>query len=128
MKNRVVVTGMGVMTSLGENWILFWGNLMEGKSGVSQIESFDVSEYPTQIAAEIKDFNPEAYVGKKEARRMDRFVQFAIVASLKAVKIPAHIGENADAERIGVMVGSGIGGLATWEDQHSILLEKVLGV
>ena len=126
MQNRVVVTGLGVLTSLGDNKEQFWDNLMAGKSGVSRIESFDVSEYPTQIAAEIKGFNPEAYgLDKKEARRMDRFVQLAVVASLKAVAdADLRIGENSDAERTGVMVGSGIGGLGTWEDQHSTLLEK----
>ncbi|GGG81059.1 beta-ketoacyl-ACP synthase II [Paenibacillus radicis (ex Gao et al. 2016)] len=126
MKQRVVVTGMGVMTSLGSELDQFWGNLLEGKSGVSHIEAFDVSEYPTQIAAEIKNFNPEDFqLDKKEARRMDRFVQFASVASLSAVKDSGIVvGENVDAERIGVMIGSGIGGLGTWEDQHNILLEK----
>jgi 3-oxoacyl-[acyl-carrier-protein] synthase II len=125
MKQRVVVTGMGVMTSLGSDLDQFWGNLMDGKSGVSHIEAFDVSEYPTQIAAEIKNFNPEDYMDKKEARRMDRFVQFAVAASLAAIKdAKLEIGVNVDAERTGVMIGSGIGGLGTWEDQHNILLEK----
>ncbi|REE94380.1 3-oxoacyl-[acyl-carrier-protein] synthase II [Paenibacillus taihuensis] len=126
MKQRVVVTGMGVMTSLGSDLNTFWSNLMEGKSGVSLVEAFDVSEYPTRIAAEIKNFNPEDYnIDKKEARRMDRFVQFAVVASQLAVKDASlDIGANVDAERVGVMIGSGIGGLGTWEDQHNILLEK----
>ncbi|WP_127531856.1 beta-ketoacyl-ACP synthase II [Paenibacillus kobensis] len=125
MKQRVVVTGMGVITSLGSDLDQFWGNLMEGKSGVSLVEAFDVSEYPTRIAAEIKGFNPEDYADKKEARKMDRFVQFAVAASKKAVKDAAlEIGDAVDPERVGVMVGSGIGGLGTWEDQHNILLEK----
>ncbi|CAM4250529.1 beta-ketoacyl-ACP synthase II [Paenibacillus tarimensis] len=125
MKQRVVVTGMGVMTSLGSDLETFWGNLMAGKSGVSLIEAFDVSEYPTRIAAEIKGFNPELYADKKEARRMDRFVQFAVAASTLAVKDSGiEIGGEVDPERVGVMVGSGIGGLGTWEDQHKILLEK----
>jgi len=125
LKQRVVVTGMGVMTSLGSDLDTFWGNLLAGKSGVSLIEAFDVSEYPTRIAAEIKNFEPELYVDKKEARRMDRFVQFAVAASVQAIKDAGlAIGEDADPERVGVMVGSGIGGLGTWEDQHNILLEK----
>lgn len=125
MKQRVVVTGMGVMTSLGADLETFWGSLMAGKSGVSLIEAFDVSEYPTRIAAEIKNFNPEDYADKKEVRRMDRFVQFAVAASALAVKdADLKIGEDVDAERVGVMVGSGIGGLGTWEDQHNVLLEK----
>lgn len=126
MKQRVVVTGMGVMTSLGHSLDEFWGNLLEGKSGVSQIEAFDVSAYPTRIAAEIKNFEPDQFgIDKKEARRMDRFVQFAAVASLKAIEdAELKIGDGVDPERVGIMIGSGIGGLGTWEDQHNILLEK----
>ncbi|MEK3734518.1 MULTISPECIES: beta-ketoacyl-ACP synthase II [Paenibacillus] len=125
MKQRVVITGMGVMTSLGQDLDTFWNHLMEGKSGVSRIESFDVSEYTTQIAAEMKDFNPEEYMDRKEARKMDRFVQLAVAAGVKALEDSGlKIGENADAERVGVSIGSGIGGLGTWEDQHNILLEK----
>lgn len=125
MAQRVVVTGMGVMTALGRELDTFWGNLMEGKSGVSLVESMDVSEYTTKIAASIKDFNPEDYIERKEARKMDRFVQFAVTTSLAALKDAGlAIGENADPERVGVYVGSGIGGLMTWEEQHSILLSK----
>jgi len=126
MKRRVVVTGMGILTSLGSELDQFWGNLMEGKSGVSLVEQFDCSEYPTRIAAEVKDFDLETYgIEKKEARRMDRFVQFAVAASLKAIEDSGlKIGENVDAERMGVIVGSGIGGLGTFEDQHRILIEK----
>jgi len=125
LKHRVVVTGMGIVTSLGSDLETFWNNLVAGKSGVSRIESFDVSEYPTQIAAEIKDFNPEDYIDRKEARRMDRFVQFAVAAGKMAVQDAGlELGVNVDSERVGVIVGSGIGGLGTWEEQHSILLEK----
>jgi len=125
LAQRVVITGMGVMTALGKDLETFWGSLMEGKSGVSLVESFDTSEYSTKIAASIKDFNPEDYMDKKEARRMDRFVQFAVVTSQAALKDAGLvIGDNVDAERIGVYVGSGIGGLMTWEEQHRILLEK----
>jgi len=125
LKNRVVITGMGVMTSLGKDLDTLWNSLMEGKSGVSEVESFDVSEYPTRIAASIKDFNPEDFLDKKEARRMDRFVQFATAAALEALKdAKLNVQEDTDPERVGIMIGSGIGGLGTWEDQHSILLEK----
>ncbi|KZE72655.1 beta-ketoacyl-ACP synthase II [Paenibacillus elgii] len=125
MKQRVVITGLGVMSALGRDLETFWGNLLSGKSGVSAIESFDVSEYPTRIAAEIKDFNPEDYMDKKEARRMDRFVQFAVAATLTALKDAGlNVKEDTDPERVGVYVGSGIGGLSTWEEQHKILLEK----
>ncbi len=124
-QHRVVVTGMGVVTSLGKDVETFWNSLLAGKSGVSKIESFDVSEYPTQIAAEIHDFNPEDYVERKEARKMDRYVQFAYAASTQALQDSGlKIGESVEAERIGVIVGSGIGGLGTWEDQFTTLLQK----
>jgi 3-oxoacyl-[acyl-carrier-protein] synthase II len=113
------------MTSLGQDLDTFWNSLMEGKSGVSRIEAFDVSDYTTQIAASMKDFNPEDYMDRKEARKMDRFVQLAVAAGSKALEDSGlNIGVNADAERVGVSIGSGIGGLGTWEDQHNILLEK----
>ncbi|CAN7465266.1 beta-ketoacyl-ACP synthase II [Paenibacillus sp. LjRoot153] len=123
--NRVVITGMGVVTALGQDLETFWGNLSSGKSGVGMIENFDVSEYPTRIAAEIKDFNIENYVDRKESRRMDRFVQFAVAGALNALKdANLNVNEDTDPERVGVSVGSGIGGLNTWEEQHRILLEK----
>jgi len=123
--NRVVITGMGVVTALGQDLETFWGNLTAGKSGVGMIENFDVSEYPTRIAAEIKDFNIEDYVDRKESRRMDRFVQFAVAGAINALKdANLNVSEDTDPERVGVSVGSGIGGLNTWEEQHRILLEK----
>lgn len=125
MKQRVVITGMGVVTALGQDLNTLWDNLMAGKSGVSGVEAFDVSEYTTRIAASIKDFNPEDYMERKDARKMDRFVQFAVAAGTMALKDSGiEIGGNAEAERVGVSIGSGIGGLGTWEDQHNALLEK----
>ncbi len=125
MKRRVVITGMGVMTAIGKDLETFWSSLMEGKSAISLVESFDVSDYPTRIAGSIKDFNPEDYVDRKEARKMDRFVQFAVAASQSALKdADLNIRELEDPERVGVYVGSGIGGLETWEEQHRILLER----
>lgn len=123
--NRVVITGLGVVSALGQDLDTLWNNLAAGKSGVSHIESFDASEYGTTIAASIKDFNPEQYIERREARRMDRFVQFGVVAALKALAdAQLNIKEQTDAERVGVIVGSGIGGLTTWEEQHRVLLEK----
>ena len=122
---RVVVTGMGVITALGRDLETFWGNLLAGKSGVSHIEAFDTTEYTTKIAAEIKNWNPEDYVERKDARKMDRFVQFAVAASLSALKdANLNISEDTDPERVGVIVGSGIGGLLTWEEQHRALVDK----
>jgi 3-oxoacyl-[acyl-carrier-protein] synthase II len=124
-KNRVVITGMGLISPIGNDLNTFWGNLMAGKSGVGPITRFDASEYATRIAAEIKDFNPEDYMDKKEARRMDRFVQFAVAAAINALKdAKLNVKEDTDPERVGVYVGSGIGGLETWEEQHKVLLEK----
>lgn len=124
MKQRVVVTGMGVVTALGSDLDTLWRSLMEGRSGISQIEAFDTTDYPTKIAASVKDFNPEDYIDKKEARRMDRFVQFGIAASKKAVDDAKLDMDQTNRDRVGVIVGSGIGGLGTWEEQHRTLLEK----
>lgn len=125
MKHRVVVTGMGVVTSLGSDLPTLWNNLLAGKSGISRIEAFDTSEYTTKIAAEIKDFDPSVYIDKKDLRKMDRFVQFGVAASKMAIEDAGlAIGENADPDKVGVVVGSGIGGLGTWEDQHTILMNK----
>ncbi len=125
LNHRVVITGMGVVTSLGQDLDSLWSNLMAGKSGVSQIESFDVSDYSTRIASSVKEFNAEDYVDRKEMRKMDRFVQFASAAGMMAVQNSGlDIANDSDPERVGVIIGSGIGGLGTWEDQHNILLEK----
>lgn len=125
MKQRVVITGMGAVTPIGIGLDAFWKNLMEGKSGISEIEFFDTSEYTTHIAASVKEFNPEEFMDKREARRMDRFVQFAVAASQLALKdANLNVKEDTDPERVGVYVGSGIGGLNTWEEQHKILLDK----
>ncbi|WP_026136225.1 MULTISPECIES: beta-ketoacyl-ACP synthase II [Paenibacillus] len=125
MKHRVVITGLGVMTALGKDKDTFWNNLMAGKSGITPIQGFDVSDYPTKIAAQVHDFNPEEYMERKDARKLDRFVQFAVAATAEALKdSKLNVREDADPERVGVIIGSGIGGLGTFEDQHSILLEK----
>jgi len=126
LKHRVAVTGMGVVTSLGTDIQTFWRNVRSGKSGVSRIDAFDTSEYTTKIAAEMKDWTPENFgMDKKSIRKMDRFVQFGSAASLMALQDSGlAIGDNIDPDRIGVIVGSGIGGLGTWEDQHTLLMEK----
>src|SRR5690606_25352053 len=112
-------------TPLGQDIGTFWSSLIAGKSGISRIDTFDVSEYPTQIAGAVKHFDPADHFDKKEARRMDRFAQFAVAASLQALRDAGlEIGRNAKPERVGVFVGSGIGGVETWEEQHKVLLEK----
>src|SRR5690606_9224210 len=119
MKQRVVITGMSAITALGRDPETLWDNLMRSKSGVSKIESFDVSEFPTRIAAEIKDWNPDEFIDRKESRRMDRYVQFAVSASLSALAdAKLSVREDTDPERVGVYIGSGIGGLGTFEEQY----------
>ncbi len=115
--------GGHVISRFGPEYIL--GKSSSWKKRCRPDFFFDASEYPTRIAAEIKDFNPEDYMDKKDARRMDRFVQFAVAASQKALEDAGlEIGSNCEPERVGVKIGSGIGGLNTWEEQHRILLEK----
>ncbi len=121
---RVVITGLGAVTSLGFGAQPLWGSLMAGKSGVSAIESFDASQFTTRFAAEIKDFIPENYMERKEAKKMDRFVQFAVAAARMAIEDSGLEINDDNACRVGVYIGSGIGGLKTVEDQYKILLEK----
>lgn len=119
---RVVVTGYGGVTPLGNSWDSFWENLVSGKSGASKITSFDASEYSTYIAGEIKDFNPEDWLDKKDARRVSRFIAFAVAAAQKAIeKSKLPIREYED--QIGVLIGSGVGNLEILREQHSRLLE-----
>jgi len=121
---RVMVTGIGVVSPLGNNKEDFWSSLIAGKSGVGKLTLFDAREFSCQIGAEVKDFNPVGRLGGKESRRMDRFTQFAVVAALDAVLDARLDLSRENSNRIGVIVGSGIGGLGTLEAQHSILLEK----
>lgn len=121
---RVVITGLGVMTSLGLTLDTFWENIITGKSGIVPITSFDVSAYESRIAAEIRDFNPANYMERKESRHMDRFSQFAVAASRQAVEDAKLVITPDIAERVGVLVGSGIGGILTIEDQFRVLIEK----
>jgi 3-oxoacyl-[acyl-carrier-protein] synthase II len=121
---RVVITGVGVISPIGNDRSTFWNNLIAGKSGVGPITQFDPSDYPVRIAAEVKDFDPLDFLDRKEARRMDRFVQFAVAASRMALEDARLDMSKEDPDRVGVYIGSGIGGLATWEEQHKILLER----
>lgn len=124
MQRRVVVTGLGVVSPIGSGKEVFWGALLGGVSGASPITSFDCSDYPCKIAAEIKDFDPSAWLDRKEIKRMDRFVQFAAVASLMAVQDAQLKTRPHNGDEVGVIIGSGIGGILTWEAQHSVLLER----
>lgn len=119
-----MVTGLGVVTPIGIGKETFWQNLIAGKSGVGPITHFDATAYSSQIAAEVKDFNPGDYLDKKEARRLVRFIQFAVAASQLAAKDAALTINSDNAAEIGVLIGSGIGGLQMLEEQCKILLEK----
>ncbi len=123
-KRKVVVTGMGVVSPLGCSLDSFWNGLCTGQSGVGAITCFDVSAYPVKIGAEVRDFKPEDFLDRKELRRMDPFVQYAMVASILAMKDSGLNLDATDKDRMGVIIGSGIGGLHTLEEQHRILLEK----
>ena len=121
---RVVITGMGVVSPIGHTKEEFWAGLMEGKSGISLIDHFDVTAFPTKIAAQVKDFNVQDYIPRKEARRMDLFVQYACAAARMAMDDAKLTIQPDKAERTGVWVGSGIGGLETIEKQHTAMLQK----
>ena len=121
MNNRVVITGMGIVTPLGSSLDEFWKGLLSGQSGVGPITRFDTSAYPTRIAAEVKNFEPFDIIDKKEARRMDLSEQYAVVASEHAIKDAALDLKAIDLDRCGVVIGSGIGGISTFEKQHRLL-------
>lgn len=124
MQNRVVVTGMGVVTPIGLDLASFWKNVCEGQSGAGVITKFDVTNYPAKIAAELKGFDPEQFLERKEARRVDEFVQYAVAATRMAVEDAGLKPDEEESERVGVVIGSGVGGIWTFERQHSQLVEK----
>ena len=124
MKKRVVITGMGVITALGQEIEEFWSAIVSGKSGVSLINAFDTTGFDVKIGCELKDFDPSAFIDKKSVRRMDRFVQFAAVASLKALQDSGIVINEENASRVGVVLGSGIGGMQTMEEQFRTNYEK----
>ncbi len=125
MDRKVVITGIGLVTPLGIGKEEFWNNLIAGNSGVDRIKSFDPSDLDSQIAAEVEGFEPKEYFkNPKDARRTDRYAQFAIAAAKLALEDSGIDLDKTELERFGVVVGSGIGGLKTLEDQHTIYLEK----
>jgi len=121
---RVVVTGMGVVTPIGIGVDPFWEALLNGRSGVRLIDRFDTSEMQTKIGATVEAFSAEDFMDRKETRKTDRFVQFAIAAATMAMRQSGLQVTEEIAPRVGVNIGSGIGGLATLEDQHRILMER----
>jgi len=122
--NRVAVTGMGVISPLGLDAATTWEGLIAGRSGADYITQFDASKHETRFAAEVKGFEPTDYIGRKEARRMDRFTQMAVVASMQAVEQAGLQIDPTNQDSIGVLIGSGIGGLMTLSEQINVLIEQ----
>jgi len=124
MEKRVVITGIGVISCIGNDKETFWDALVNGKSGIDLVTQFDAKDHTVKIGGEVKNFNPEEYIHKKEVRKMDRFLHFAVAAAKHAVDDSALIINEENAEQIGIAIGSGIGGMKTLEEQHIVLLER----
>ena len=116
-KRRIVVTGLGIISPVGSQVSTMWESLIKGKSGVSRITAFDPSEFTSQIAGEVKDFDPLKYISFKESKRMDRFVQFAIAAAQEAFQDAGIDMQKEDPYRVGVLIGSGVGSLHVVQEQ-----------
>ncbi len=124
MERRVVITGLGAITPIGNNAKDFWKGIKEGKCGIDEITHFDASEYKVKLAAEVKDYNPEDYFDRKAAKRLDTFSQFAIIAAKEAWNDSKLDKETENMERVGVILGSGIGGLETMEKEMANIHQK----
>ena len=127
MKHCAVITGMGVVSPVGNHLDEFWNNLIEGKSGIGLLTRFDTADLPTKVAGEVKNFEPTEWINKKESRHMDRFAQFAIAAAKMAVQDSGLDLEKVDKERAGAVMGCGIGGVTTFEEQKEVLMNKGSG-
>ncbi len=123
-KKRVVVTGLAAITPIGNNLQEYWQGLLSGRNGIAKITAFDASDFPCQFAGEVKNFDPLDYMEKKDAKRMARFSHFAVACSKMALEDAGLKITEANAEQVGVVIGTGIGGLAIMEEQHKVLLEK----
>ncbi len=121
---RVVVTGLGAVTALGHDVETFWANLLAGKSGIDRIGRFDATLFACQIGAEVRDWQPEQHMDPKEARRNDRYTQFGFVAAMQAVRDAGIDAAKEDGDRVGVIIGSGIGGMDTYETQLKNLFDR----
>src|SRR3990170_2407327 len=123
-RRRVVVTGLGALTPLGNTADEFWTALTQARSGIGPITRFDASTYPTRIAGEVRNFDPLRYVEKKEARRLDPYLQYAIACAAMAVEDASLDVSKVDGTRFGVLIGSGIGGIQTLLETHKTLLDR----
>ncbi len=121
---RVVITGLGAITPLGNNVEDFWKGIKDGKCGIDYITKFDTTDFKVKLAAEVKDYNPEDYFDRREARRLDKFSQYAMIASREAWKDSGLDKEKENMERVGVIIGSGIGGIETIETENRKCVEK----
>lgn len=124
MERRVVITGLGAITPIGNNVNEFWEGIKNSKCGIDEIKSFDTTDFKVKLAAELKDYNPEDYFDRREAKRLDKFSQYAMIAAREAWEDSKLDREIENMERVGVVLGSGIGGIATIEDEQTKLLEK----
>ena len=124
MTERVVVTGLGAITPLGHDVASTWANLIEGRSGIGPITLFDAEGYDAQIAGEVKDFHPEEVLSARESRRLDRFCQFLLVAAREALTDAGLVIDESNATDVGVLAGSGIGGIGTLSEQYDVLRTK----
>lgn len=123
-KRRVVVTGIGAVTPLGNDAETTWKNIKEGVSGIGPVTRLNADDFPAKVAAEVKEFNVENFIDKKDARKMDRFTHYAVAASLMAVKDSELEITDENAPRVGVWIGSGIGGMETFEQQHETFMNR----
>jgi len=124
IKRRVVITGIGAVTPVGNDAETAWQNIIRGKSGIGPLTRVNKDEFPAKVAAEVKDFNPEDFLDKKDARKMDRFTHFAVASALMAVKDAGLSIDESNAHRVGVWIGSGIGGMETYERQFETFLQR----
>src|SRR5438067_6695593 len=118
-RRRVVITGLGTVNPLGQDVKTFWQGLCAGRSGIAPIEQLDTGPFKVKFGGEVKNFDPAATLDRKTARHLDRFAQFALVAAIAAVKDSGLDFSREDPYRCGTILGSGIGGLNEWEEQHS---------
>ena len=124
MERRVVITGLGALTPIGNTTKDFWEGIKSGKCGIDEIKSFDTTNFKVKLAAEIKDYNPEDYFDKREAKRLDKFSQYAIIVAREAWNDSGLDKETENMERVGVIIGSGIGGIGTTEEEHEKYMTK----
>jgi len=124
VSKRVVITGMGAVTPIGNDVESFWNGVKEGKCGIDFIKSMDTEKFKVKIAAEVKEFNPEVAIDKREAKRMDKYCQYAMVATDEAIKDSELKLDEVDSYRVGVLVSSGIGGLETLENEHKRMINR----